>query len=79
MEFVEKIAGIYIQVFKVIVVLLIAICAFVGIIALGTSAPIGVFLVTFIVAPLLIITAFGTGAVFILIYEHLKSIDGKLN
>ena len=78
MEFIKKVADIYIQIFRGVVILFIAACAILGIIALSTGAPFGVFLVVFLVAPLFIILTFGLGAIFIMIYEHLKSIDGKL-
>ena len=79
MEFIKQIADIYIHIFKGVVFLFIAACAIVGIIALGTGAPFVVFMVVFLVAPLFIILTFGLGAIFILIYEHLKSIDSKLS
>jgi|ETN07SMinimDraft_1059922.scaffolds.fasta_scaffold637892_1 hypothetical protein len=79
MEFIQKIADIYIQIFKGVVILFIVACVIMGIVALSTGAPFSVFLVVLLVAPLFIILTFGVGAIFILIYEHLKSIDGKLN
>tara|TARA_B100001123_G_scaffold428116_1_gene544567 strand:+ start:163 stop:402 length:240 start_codon:yes stop_codon:yes gene_type:complete len=79
MEFIKKIADIYIQIFRVVVILFIAATVIFGVFAIGTGAPFSVVLVVLLVAPLLIILSFGLGAIFILIYEHLKSIDDKLS
>ena len=75
----ENIAGLFERLISLIAFLIFLIIPFVAIGAMLSDGGFGGALLVLVVGPLAWVLSFGTLAMFIKIYQHVKSIDNKLD